>query len=94
MHGLQYGGRLPDLPRSAGNFNQALFHGSAALLNAANPNVGFGASVATIQAKMQQAFAGTISFAEAFAFFVDLNIKNGECDGGCFGSIKTGPGCD
>jgi hypothetical protein len=76
---------LQAVNRSGGGstkFNQALFHGSAALLSAAHPGVS-SVSVAAVKTKMQQAFAGTISFAQAFEFFQDVNITFGEDVGGC-----------
>jgi len=66
---------------SGGDFNQALFLGSASLLNAAHPGVGAGAGVAQVQQMMQNAFAGTITFAQAKTYFAGLIAQ--ESDGGC-----------
>jgi hypothetical protein len=72
---------LDAVSTSGGTFNQVLFHGSAALLNAAHPEVSAGAGVAEVQAMMQAAFSGAISFSEAQAYFTGL-IQQEE-DGGC-----------
>ncbi len=66
---------------SGGTFNQTLFHGSAALLSASHPEVSFPSAPGGVKTTMQQAFAGTISFAEAFATFKALN--DAEQEGGC-----------
>jgi hypothetical protein len=66
---------------SGGTFNQALFQGSAALLSASHPDVSFPASVADIKKKMQDAFAGVITFSEAKTYFTQLN--RAEQEGGC-----------
>jgi hypothetical protein len=66
---------------SGGDFAQSLFLGSAALLNAAHPSVGAGAGVTQVQQVMQDAFDGTISFAQAKIYFAGLIAQ--EDDGGC-----------
>lgn len=66
---------------SGGSFNQALFHGTAALLNAAHPDVDFPASVEGVQLVMQRAFAGEITFADAHGQFAAWNSV--ESEGGC-----------
>jgi hypothetical protein len=66
---------------SGGALNQTLFHGSAALLSAAHPAVGFPASVAQVQLVMQNAFSGVISFGQARNTFSGWNAVEGQ--GGC-----------
>jgi hypothetical protein len=58
---------------SGGSFNQTLFHGTAALLNAGHTGVNFGATTAYCQSVMQQAFAGTITYSQAHGIFAALN---------------------
>ena len=66
---------------NGGPYKQTLFHGTAALLNAAHPAVGFGHSVSAVQAVMQDAFSGAISFSEAHGIFAGWNSV--EQQGGC-----------
>jgi hypothetical protein len=66
---------------TGGSFNQALFQGSAALLNAAALGGNFPASVAQVQKVMQDAFAGVITFSQAQSIFSGWNSV--ESQGGC-----------
>ena len=66
---------------SGGTFNQTLFHGSAALLSASHPGVNFGATAEFIRLTMRDAFAGVMSFQDAFDIFRALNDL--ELIGGC-----------
>jgi hypothetical protein len=67
--------------QTGGSFNQALLQGVAALLNAAYPDMDYPWTVAQVQAVMQDAFAGVITFAEATSFFNTGNAAEREC--GC-----------
>jgi hypothetical protein len=69
------------LEDNGGSYFQALFHGTAALLNASHPGVNFGVDPADVKEVMQKAFAGTISFAEAHNTFATWNSV--EQTGGC-----------
>jgi hypothetical protein len=64
-----------------GSFNQTLFQGTAALLNAA-AIPGFGHSVTDVQTIMQEAFAGTRSFSSAATTFASWT-NTAEAQGGC-----------
>ncbi len=64
-----------------GTFNQVLFQGTASLLNAAAFPADFGHTVADAQLVMQQAFAGTITFAQAKNIFAGWIAQ--EAIGGC-----------
>ena len=66
---------------SGGDFKQTLFHGSAALLSALSPDVGFPAVPDDLKSVMQDAFSGDITFADAAAYFKALN--DAEKEGGC-----------
>jgi hypothetical protein len=66
---------------TGGSFNQALLQGVAALLNAAHPAVDYPARVRDVQAVMQAAFSGEISFDEARAAVGVWNSAEREC--GC-----------
>jgi microcystin-dependent protein len=75
-----------------GIFNQTLFHGTAALLNAAHPEVDFGHTVGEIKQIMQDAFAGVISFQEAKGYFSTWN-EDFDCPlNGTFGAIENSLG--
>ena len=69
------------LQATGGSFNQTLLQGVAALLNAAHPEVDFPARVRDVQAVMQAAFSGEISFDEARAAFNVWNAAERQC--GC-----------
>ncbi|MHC4065507.1 MAG: HYR-like domain-containing protein, partial [Planctomycetota bacterium] len=64
---------------SGGSFNQALFHGSAALLS--SYAVSFPVGPQAVLDEMQDAFAGVITFTEAFNTFATWNAAENE--GGC-----------
>jgi hypothetical protein len=67
--------------QTGGSFNQLLLQGSAALLNAAHPDVDYPYSVLQIQTVMQDAFAGRMTFDEARDFINTGQAVEGEC--GC-----------
>jgi len=64
-----------------GGFGQLLLHGTAALLNAAYPDMDYPLSVAAVREIMQRAFAGEITFAEAGSLLVNAQGVEREC--GC-----------
>jgi len=66
---------------TGGSFDQALLQGTAALLNAAHPDVDFPTTVEAVRSAMQGAFAGTITFDQARARFNVWNAAEREC--GC-----------
>jgi hypothetical protein len=70
---------LDAVSTSGGSFNQALFHGSAALLS--SHAVSFPVGPLAVVALMQDAFDGTITFDEAFDIFSTWNAA--EAEGGC-----------
>jgi hypothetical protein len=72
---------LEAVKQTGGDFNQTLFHGSAALLSALSPDVGFPAVPDDLKSVMQDAFSGEIAFADAAAYFKALNAV--EAEGGC-----------
>ncbi len=69
------------LQNTGGSFNQTLIQGVGALLNAAHPGVDFPLRAVDVQAAMQAAFAGEITFEEARAYFNFGNAAEAEC--GC-----------
>ncbi len=66
---------------TGGSFNQALLQGSAALLNAAHPDVDYPLTVSQVRSAMQNAFAGVITFEQARAFFNTGQAVESQC--GC-----------
>ena len=66
---------------TSGSLGQLLVHGTGALLNAAHPDVEYPATVDQIRIVMQAAFAGSLTFDEARAFFGVWNAAEREC--GC-----------
>jgi len=67
--------------RSGGSFDQLLLQGTAALLNAAHPDVQYPYSMKQVQSVMQDAFAGRMTFDEARAFINVGQAAESEC--GC-----------
>ncbi len=67
--------------RTGGSFDQLLLQGSAALLNAAHPDVEYPYSVKQVQSVMQDAFAGRITFDEGRGFINAGQAVESEC--GC-----------
>jgi len=72
---------LQALNSGGGSFGQTLFLGTAALLNAAHPEVDAPSSLETVRRIMQDAFAGRITFEQARSLFAGDIAAEGEC--GC-----------
>jgi len=66
---------------SRGPFNQLLFQGTAALLNASSPEVDYPAGAKHVKRVMRDVFAGRLALSEAGALIGFYNSAEGEC--GC-----------
>jgi hypothetical protein len=84
---------LQALNMPGGSFSQTLFQGSAALMNAAHPDVDFPVIPARIKRVMQDAFAGVISFDEARSTIDAHNAAEDECGCPFSGGLPTSYDC-
>lgn len=66
---------------TGGSFNQLLLQGTAALLNAAHPDIDYPLTVNQVRTVMQDAYAGEMSLDEARAIINSGQAVEGEC--GC-----------